>query len=266
MSGPARRARPAVPPVRTDLRGHVALVTGASRGIGRAVAVRLGSCGADVVVGYARDAAGAAATVATVRAAGSRAVAVQGDVGRRSDVAALFTAAREHFGGVDVVVANAGVDDLGGPFADVDEETYERLVGTNARGAFWTLQRAAEEISDGGSVVTIGSSAALRPVPGFGLYGSSKVPAVYLAGVLAQELAPRRVTVNTVVPTATEGAGHFAAVLDPDDPVRVAARSVASSGRLGTVDDVADAVEFFVGPLARWTSGQQLLVAGGAPS
>lgn len=266
MSTATRSTRPTLPPVRTDLRGHVALVTGASRGIGRGIAVRLGASGATVVVNYSRDAAGAAATVAAVEATGSTALAMQADVSRRSAVVALFRTVRERHGRVDVVVVNAGVDAVGGPFAEVDEEAYERLVAVNARGAFWTLQQAAAAISDGGSIVTIGSSAALRPVPGFGLYGSSKVPTTYLAGVLSQELAGRRITVNTVIPTATEGAGYFAATDDPDDPVRAAARAGAAGGRLGTIEDVADAVEFFVGPLARWTSGQQLLVAGGAPS
>jgi 3-oxoacyl-[acyl-carrier protein] reductase len=247
----------------TNLIGQVAVVTGGSRGIGQAIAIRLGRLGADVVVNYAHDAAGAANTVAVITAAGSAAVAVQADVSDPAQVASLFTAAQAQYGGIDVVVANAGIDETGGPIVGVTEADYDRMFGVNAKGAFFTLQHAARSVNDGGTILSIGSGSTLRPVAGFGLYASSKVVASYLTGVLAQEVGERGVTVNTILASATDGAGYFAAA-PADDPLRTMVQAASPVGsRMGSVDDVADAVEFFVGPLARWVSGAQLLVSGG---
>ncbi|AOX66244.1 hypothetical protein BJK06_11190 [Curtobacterium sp. BH-2-1-1] len=247
----------------TDLSSQVAVVTGASRGIGQAIAIRLGLLGASVVVNYSRDAAGAADTVAAITAAGSNAVAVQADVSDPTQVESLFNSARAQFGGVDVVVANAGIDETGGPIVDVTEADYDLMFGVNAKGAFFTLQQAARTVNRGGTILYIGSSSALRPIAGFGLYASSKLVGGYLTGVLAQEVGGRGVTVNTIIASATDGAGYFAAASD-DDPLRTQVQTASPLGsRMGSVDDVADAVEFFVGPLARWVSGGELLVSGG---
>ena len=251
---------------RTDLTGQVAIVTGAGRGIGRAVAERLGRLGATVVVNYARSASGAEDAAAAIRAAGAEATTIRADVTRPAELRDLFASTRHRHGRVDIVVVNAGIDEVGSPFLEVTEDEYDRITAVNAKGAFFSLQQAARHVVDGGSIITIGSSTAIRPVAGFGLYGQSKVPPMYLVGVLAQELAPRGVTVNTVVPTAIDGAGYFAGA-DGADPVRAAAQGAGTiGGRMGAVSDVADAVEYLTGPLARWVSGQQLLITGGAPS
>jgi hypothetical protein len=123
-------------------------------------------------------------------------------------------------------------------------------------------------VNNGGSIVYIGSSSTLRPVPGFGLYTSSKLPASFLVGVLAQEIGERGITVNAVIATATDNAGYFTDInTNDDDPIRRDVEKASPIGsRMGSVDDIADAVEFFTGELARWISGQQLLVSGGAPS
>ncbi|AUA07941.1 SDR family oxidoreductase [Streptomyces sp. SID8382] len=250
----------------TDLSGKVAVVTGASRGIGRAVAVRLGQLGANVVVNYSRDASGAAATVAEIEATGSRAIDVRADVSKPDEIEALLDTARSRFGGLDIVVANAGLDEGLGPLLDVTEAEYDRMFNVNAKGAFFTLQKAGRMVDSGGSIVYIGSSSTLRPQPGFGLYTSSKLPPSFLVGILAQEIGERGVTVNAVIPTATDGAGYFSAGND-DSQFRSLVQNTSPLGsRMGTVDDVADAVEFFTGTLARWISGQQLLVSGGAPT
>ena len=250
----------------TDLRGEVAVVTGGSRGIGRAIAVRLGRLGADVVVGYVRGAEAANETVAEIERAGSAAIAVQVDVSLPGEIRALFDTAADRFGGIDIAIANAGLDETGGPLLEVTEEAYDRMMGVNAKGAFFTLQQAALTIRDGGSIVSIGSSTTIRPVAGFGLYAASKLPAGHIVGVLAQETGARRITVNAVLPTATEGAGYFSTAVEGDQVRVMARRGSPIGGRMGEVRDVADAVEFFVGPLSRWISGQQLLVAGGALS
>ncbi|RCK71201.1 SDR family NAD(P)-dependent oxidoreductase [Desertihabitans brevis] len=250
----------------TNLTGKVAVVTGASRGIGRGVAIRLGSLGAKVVVNYSRDAGSAAETVAAIEAAGSSAVAVQADVSKPDDIEALLDTARSTYGGLDIVVANAGLDEGLGAVVDITEADYDRIVNVNAKGAFFTLQKAAQKVDDGGSIIYIGSSSTLRPTPGFALYSASKLPANFLVSVLAQEIGERGVTVNTVIPTATDGAGYFTEN-DADDPLRQFVQNASPLGsRMGSVEDVADAVEFFAGDLARWISGQQLLVSGGAPS
>lgn len=133
----------------------------------------------------------------------------------------------------------------------------------NAKGAFFTLQQAARKVNTGGTILYIGSGSTLRPVAGFGLYASSKLPAGFLVGVLAQEIGERGVTVNAVIASATDGAGYFSSGND-DDPIRALVQNASPLGsRMGTVDDVADAVEFFTSKLARWISGQQLLVSGG---
>lgn len=205
--------------VMTDLTSKVAVVTGASRGIGQAVAIRLGERGARVVVNYSRDAEGAATTVDGVRQADSDAIAVRADISRPDELDALFNGARERFGRVDIVVANAGIDETGGPLLEVTEADFDRMYAVNAKGAFFTLQRAARVVESGGSIIYIGSSSTLRPVSGFGLYASSKLPATYLVGTLAQEIGERGITVNAVIPTATDGAGYFSAA-GKDDPLR----------------------------------------------
>jgi len=247
----------------TDLTGKVAVVTGSSRGIGRAIAIRLGARGAQVVVNYAHGAQGAAETVAAIIAAGSDAVAVRADVSDPGQIEALFDAARSRFGGVDIVVANAGIDETGGPIVDVTEGDYDRMFGVNAKGAFFTLQHAARTVNRGGSIVLIGSGSTSRPVAGFGLYASSKLVGNYLVGVLAQEIGERDVTVNTILASATDGAGYFSAGADNDELCTLVQNASPLGSRMGSVDDVSDAVEFFVGPLARWVSGAQLLVSGG---
>jgi 3-oxoacyl-[acyl-carrier protein] reductase len=250
---------------KTDLTGQVAVVTGASRGIGQAIAIRLGRLGASFVVNYSRDSSGATETVTAIEAAGSRATGIRADVTKAAEIEPLSVAARTQFGGLDIVVANAGLDKGLGPVLDVTETDYDRLFNVNAKGAFFTMQQAARMVSGGGSIVYIGSGSTLRPVAGFGLYASSKLPASYLVGVLAQEIGERGVTVNAVIASATEGAGYFT-VGNDDSPLRSRVQNASPLGaRMGTVDDVADAVEFFTGKLARWISGQQLLVSGGTP-
>jgi 3-oxoacyl-[acyl-carrier protein] reductase len=250
VPGPARKPRDGEEEESgmPDLAGQVAVVTGASRGIGQAIAIRLGRLGAGVVVNYSRDSSGAAATVAAIEAAGSRAVGIRADVSRPNETEALLDAARSQFGGLDIVVANAGL----GPVLEVTEAEYDRMFNVNAKGAFFTLQKAGRMVDSGGSIIYIGSSSTLRPQPGFGLYTSSKLPASFLVAILAQEIGERGVTVNAVIPTATDGAGYFTES-KADDPLRPLVQNASPIGsRMGSVDDIADAVEFFTGS---WPAG-----------
>ncbi|GAB7036946.1 MULTISPECIES: glucose 1-dehydrogenase [Catenuloplanes] len=247
----------------TDLTGKVAVVTGSSRGIGKAIAQRYASLGASVVVNYANDQDNALRTVKEIEEAGGRAIAVRADVSRLPDIDVLFRAAVDTFGSLDIVVANAGIEIILQPVAEVTEEEFDRLFAINTKGAFFTLQKAAELLSDGGRLINIGSTTTVSPYPGMGLYASSKAAALKLVEIMALELGPRDITVNTVLPSAITGAGVFTDVT-VGDTFHQMNETRPLGGRPGTVADVADAAEYFAGDLAAWVSGQTLVVAGGA--
>jgi 3-oxoacyl-[acyl-carrier protein] reductase len=250
----------------TGLHDKVALVTGSARGIGRGIALRYASLGARIVVNYANSEKAALATVNEIRAMGTEAVAVQADVSDLDALENLFRASVEAFGTLDIVVANAGVEIVDQPICETTEEQFDQVFAINAKGAFFTLQRAAKYVADGGRIINIGSSTTAMVQPGVGLYGSSKMPARYAVEVLATEVGSRGITVNSIIPTAIEGAGVFTDVA-ADHPMRALFQSARPlGGRFGTVDDVADAAEYLAGPLARWVSGQHLLISGGAPA
>ncbi|MFD6097140.1 SDR family NAD(P)-dependent oxidoreductase [Nocardiopsis flavescens] len=248
----------------TDLTGKTALVTGSSRGIGRGIALRYASLGADVVINHAGDGENARNTVAEIEEAGGRAIAVRADVSLPPDLDRLLSAALGAFGRLDIVVANAGKEIIDQPVLDVTEEEFDDLFAVNTKGAFFTLQKAAALLSDGGRLIYIGSSTTASPHPGVGLYSSSKAAVAWLVRVLALELGPRDITVNTILPTATAGAGVFSSVTEGDEFHQGNAAFRPLGGRGGTPDDVADAAEYLAGNLASWVSGQSLLVAGGA--
>jgi len=249
----------------TDLTGKTALISGSARGIGKAIALRYARLGANIVVGYASSAKEADATVAEIERLGAEAIAVQADISVVPDIERLFTEATAHFGQIDIAVANAGVELIGINFLDITEEQFDRLFAINTKGTIFSLQAAARHIADNGRIIYIGSSTTTVPVPGEGLYGSSKTAPRYAVQVLAQELADRGITVNTILPTAIDGAGVFTEP-NPDHPVRqfVGAQPGRIGHRMGTVDDVANAAEYLASDLAAWISGQSLLVSGGA--
>lgn len=247
-----------------DLTGKTAVITGSARGIGRAIALRYAHLGANIVVNYASSGKEAAATVAEMEHLGAEAIAIQADMSVVPDIQRLFTEATERFGQVDIAVANAGVELIGIDFLDITEGQFDRLFAINTRGTFFTLQAAARHVVNGGRIIYVGSSTTTEPVRGEGLYGSSKTAPRYAVQVLAQELADRAVTVNTILPTAIEGAGVFTES-DPNHPVRQFVNQPGRIGRrMGTVDDVADAAEYLASGLAAWVSGQSLLISGGA--
>jgi 3-oxoacyl-[acyl-carrier protein] reductase len=248
----------------TDLTGKVAVVTGSARGLGKAVAQRFASLGAQVVVNYSSDESSALATVAEIESRGGKAIAVQADVASLTDLDRLFAMAIETFGRIDIVVANAGREIIFRPVAEVTEEDYDTLAAINGKGTFFTLQKGAQRVSEGGRLIYIGSSTTVSPYPGMGLYASSKAGAEQLVRILAMEVGPRNVTVNTILPTATAGAGVFTDVVAGDEFHQTMERTRPLGGRGGRPDDTADAAEYLVSDLAAWVSGQTLVVAGGA--
>ncbi|SDQ06459.1 SDR family oxidoreductase [Quadrisphaera sp. DSM 44207] len=238
---------------------RVAVVTGGSRGIGRAVAGRLAADGCAVVVGYGGSEDEARAAVVEVTGRGGRAVAVQADVADERAVAALFDAAESAFGGVDVVTHAAGRMALA-PLADLDLAELDALHRTNVRGTVVVAQQAVRRLRRGGALVLFSSSVLGRPFPGYGAYAASKGAVEGLVVVLAEEVRGRDVTVNAVAPgpTATD---LFLEGKSAELVARLAAEPPME--RLGTPDDVAGVVSFLAGPDGRWVHGQVVRANGG---
>jgi 3-oxoacyl-[acyl-carrier protein] reductase len=239
---------------------RVAIVTGGSRGIGREIVARLAAEGYAVVVGYAGNDEAAKEAVATVEAGGGRAIAVRADVADEQAVAAMFDAALDTFGGLDVVVHAAGRMNPPTPLAELELAVLDEVHRTNIRGTFVVAQQAARRLRSGGSLVTFSTSVLGTSFPGYGAYAASKGAVEALTLILARELRGRDVTVNTVAPgpTATD---MFLDGKDEETVARLAAQPPL--GRLGTPADIAEVVAFLAGPRGHWVNGQVLRANGG---
>jgi 3-oxoacyl-[acyl-carrier protein] reductase len=239
--------------------GKVAIVTGASGGIGTAVAERLARDGLAVVANYAGNSAAAEALVRTIEAAGGRAISARADVADAAAVARMFDAAEAAFGGVDVLVNAAGTMDLAA-IAESDDALFDKTVATNLRGTFNTLREAARRLRDGGRIVTFSSSVTALLQPTYGVYAATKAAVEALTSVLAKELRGRGITANAIAP------GPVATRLFLDGKSREAIDAMAKAaplGRLGQPGDIAAAVAFLVGPDGGWVNGQTLRANGG---
>jgi 3-oxoacyl-[acyl-carrier protein] reductase len=240
----------------------VALVTGSSRGIGRAIALRLAQGGADVVINYVRSAEEGDEIAEAVRALGRRAVVVQADVSLVPDIERLFQKAMEEFGRLDIVVANAGIEKVNVPAVDVTGEDFDLPSRINTKGPYFVLQAAARHVADGGRIINIASSSTSRPQLGLGLYGTSKTAPKYLTKVMALELGARGITVNSLVPGPIAGSGIFTGVGD-DDPYKAGLLSTVPIGRLAAPEDVAHFVAFLASDEAVFLTGEEVLMNGG---
>ncbi|GGJ77049.1 3-ketoacyl-ACP reductase [Streptomyces camponoticapitis] len=249
----------------TDLTGKTAVITGSARGIGKAIALRYAQLGANIVINYSSNAANGEQALKEVREHGVQAIAVQADISKAADVDRLFAQATQRFGSIDTVVANAGLELLGTPIADLSDEQIDNMVNVNARGALLTLQRAAKNTADNGRIIYIASTAIAHPVSGAGLYTATKAPGRYFAEVLAREVAERGITVNTIEPGPIDEAGVFIDSIPTDSPFRGLQAAGRIADRIGTPKDVADAAEYLAGDLAAWVSGTTLLITGGLP-
>ncbi|NUT95480.1 MAG: SDR family oxidoreductase [Saccharothrix sp.] len=238
---------------------RVAIVTGGSRGIGRAAAERLAADGLAVVIAYAGNDAEAAATVEAVEAKGGTAVAVRADVADEHAVAGLFDRAEAEFGGVDVVVHAAGIMVLG-TVAEFDLDALDRMHRVNIRGTFVVAQQAARRVRRGGAIVNFSTSVTKLALPTYAPYAATKGAVDAVSLILAKELRGRDVTVNAVAPGPTA----TALFLDGKDAQTIDRMSKANPlERLGTPDDIAEVVSFLAGP-GRWVNGQTLYANGGA--
>jgi 3-oxoacyl-[acyl-carrier protein] reductase len=239
-------------------RERVAIVTGGSRGIGRAVAERLAADGQAVVVGYVSNADEAKAVVAAVEGAGGRAVAVQADVADEAAVRSLFDAAEQRYGGVDVVVNAAGIMKLA-PLAELDLDDLDQMYRTNIRGAFAVAREAARRVRSGGAIITFSTSVTRLSFPTYTGYAASKAAVEAVSPILAKELRGRDITVNTVAPGPTA----TALFLDGKDQATIDRMAKMNPmERLGTPEDIAEVVSSLAGP-ARWINGQTVYVNGG---
>ncbi|MFD1717227.1 SDR family oxidoreductase [Georgenia deserti] len=237
---------------------RVALITGASGGIGKAVAERLAAEGYAVAVHYAGNQQKAETLAAAITAAGGRAIAVGGDVADETAMAAAFDAAESAFGGVDVVVNAAGIMILS-PIASLDLDDLDRMHRTNIRGTFVVSQLAANRVRAGGAIVNVSTSVTRTQLPSYGGYVASKAAVEGLGLILARELRGRDITVNTVAPGPTATALFLEG---KSEELIEQLAGMNPMNRLGEPEDIAETVAFLAGP-ARWVNGQTIFTNGG---
>lgn len=239
-----------------SLRGRNALVTGGSRGIGRAIALGLASHGAAVAICYLKNEARAGEVLQTINDRGAKAVMVQADLARPAEVSRLFDEAERSIGPLDIVIANAA-DILVKPLVECTEEDYERIFGTNTRGVFFTLKEAARRLNDGGRIIVTSTGGTRMFFPQQSLYLGSKGAIEQFVRALAWELGERRITVNAISPGPTETDMM-------QDRYRDEAAGKSPFNRIGDPTDIADIAVFLATDAARWVTGQNIAAGGGA--
>ncbi len=243
------------------LTGKVAVVTGASKGIGAGAAKALAASGASVVVNYATSNKGADAVVAEITKAGGKAVAVKGDVAKAADAQAIIDAAIKNFGRIDILVNNAGVYKFA-PISEITEEHFHSHFNVNVLGLLLATQAALKHMPDGGSVINISSGVTRIVPPNSSVYTGTKGAVDAITGVLSRELGPRKIRVNSVNPgiVETEGTIDGGFIGSEMEKGFVAQTPL---GRTGRPDDIADVVVFLASDASRWLTGEKLLATGG---
>jgi 3-oxoacyl-[acyl-carrier protein] reductase len=254
MNGTDHQERSAI--MTRSLEGKAALVTGSSRGIGRAIAERLAAEGAAVVVNYSRSSRRALEVAGRIAAKGGRAEAIQADVADPAHVKRLFYEAERALGPLDIVVANAGVF-LSKPLAESQEEDYDRVFDTNTRGVFYTLREAGQRIRDGGRIIVVSSGGTRMHMANAGLYLGSKGAIEQFARSLSRELGPRHVTVNVLSPGFTD------TEMLSSEELRTRAATLSPFNRIGAPEEVAGVAAFLAGESAGWVTGQNVQAGGG---
>jgi 3-oxoacyl-[acyl-carrier protein] reductase len=242
-----------------SLQNKVAIVTGASRGIGTHIAKALARAGAKVVVNYASSQASADQVVAEIRASGGESIAVRADVSKTSEVKALFDATIAKFGKVDLLINNAGIA-IYKTLKDTTDDDFDRIFDINVRGVFLTLREAATRLENGGRIVNLSSSVTRLMMPAYGSYSATKAAVEQMTRVFAKEVGQRGITVNSLSPGPTN-TELFIAGKTEETIKRLAA--MAALGRIGEPEDIARVVLFLVSNEAAWVTAQNLGVNGG---
>jgi 3-oxoacyl-[acyl-carrier protein] reductase len=244
------------------LENKVAVITGASKGIGAGIAKHLAAAGASVVVNYASDKAGADKTVAAITVNGGKAIAVQGSVSNEADVTRLFDETQKAFGAVDILVNNAGVYKFGG-IEEITTADFNTQFNTNVLGMLLTTQGAVKNFNtNGGSIINIGSVVSNIAPPGSSIYTATKGAVDAITHVLAKELGGKKIRVNSINPGMVETEGTHAAGFIGSDFEAETVRT-APLGRIGQPDDIADIAVFLSSEDSRWLTGEILLASGG---
>jgi 3-oxoacyl-[acyl-carrier protein] reductase len=245
----------------SKLKGKVAVVTGASKGIGAGIAKALAAEGASVVVNYASSKEGAEKVVKAITAAGGKAVAVGGDVAKAGDAKKIIDAALQNFGKLDVLVNNSGVYEFQ-PLENVTEEHYKKIFDVNVLGVLLTTKEAAKHLKEGGSIINIGSAVTEVFPPASSVYTATKGALDAITGVLARELGPRKIRVNSLNPGMVETEGtHTAGMIGSDFQKQIEAQ--APLGRIGQVGDIASIATFLASDDSSWLTGERLVASGG---
>ena len=244
------------------LNGKVAVVTGASKGIGAGIAKQLAAEGAAVVVNYASSKTDADKVIDEITKRGGKAVALQGSVAKKAEVERLFAAAEKAFGKIDIVVNNAGVYEFV-PLEEVTEQQFHRMFDTNVLGMLLTTQEALKHFnSEGGSIINMGSLASSLTPPTGVIYNATKGAVDAITRTLAKELGPRKIRVNSINPGMVVTEGAVAGGYTEGD-MRKMFESMTPLGRVGETDDIAPAAVFFASDDSKWVTGETLLIAGG---
>jgi 3-oxoacyl-[acyl-carrier protein] reductase len=238
------------------LRGKNALVTGGSRGIGRAIAIALAAQGAKVALGYVRNATRAEEVVKTITAGQGKAVAIKADLSQPGEVTRLFDGAEANLGALEIVVANAA-DIIVKPLADCSEEDYDRIFNTNTKGVFFTLKEAARRLKDGGRIIVTSTGGTRMFFPDQSLYLGSKGAVEQFVRCLSWELGQRNITANIISPGPTETDMM-------QDRYRDRAAATSPFNRIGEPEDIADVAVFLASDAGRWITGQNIGAGGGA--
>jgi 3-oxoacyl-[acyl-carrier protein] reductase len=245
----------------SKLTGKVAIVTGASKGIGAAIAKALAAEGASVVVNYASSKKGADATVTEITKKGGKAVAAGGDVSKAGEAQGIIDAAVRNYGRLDILVNNSGVYEFA-PIQDFTEEHYHRQFNTNVLGLLLITQAALKHMSEGASIINISSAVTRITPPASAVYSGTKGAVDAITGVLAKELGPKRIRVNTINPGIVETEGTVSAGFIGSD-FEKALIAQAPLGRTGRPDDIADIAVFLASNDSRWLTGEQIIASGG---
>jgi 3-oxoacyl-[acyl-carrier protein] reductase len=243
------------------LKGKVAVVTGASKGIGAAIAKALAAEGASVVVNYASSKAGADAVVSAITKAGGKAIAVGGDISKASDAQAIVDAAVKNYGALDILVNNSGVYEFA-PLESFTEDQFHKMFNINVLGTLLVTRAAAKHLGTGASIINIGSAASRLTPPNASVYSATKGALDAITGSLAKELGPRNVRVNSINPGPVDTEGYRTGGLSDSDFERGAVAQTPL-GRVGRPEDIASAAVFLASDDSAWLTGEHLLATGG---